>query len=203
MSEAHRNEPRSAPSGGPSHRLTGPDVGGAAASAAEGVDCLGRSGSGKERPVPNAANGRRPARRAAFTGSYATVRRGTERSGRCWRTSSGLREEGLNRVLQGPKLALDHGPDQVLVDAEVLVNNDVPHADDSGSWNLRMSFKELWTEGSGGLPENPEMEENPSLDELVGVEAVPAVRGVALHALDSLEHVEQPSPVVSHSGTAS
>ena len=49
MSEANRNDPWCASSGGPSHRLTGPDGGGAAASAAEGVDCLGRSGPGSTR----------------------------------------------------------------------------------------------------------------------------------------------------------
>ena len=66
---------RDAPSAGPSHRLSGPDGGGAAASAAEGVDCLARSGPGASTPLPAEPGRSAEAAGRAFIGSYATFAR--------------------------------------------------------------------------------------------------------------------------------
>jgi hypothetical protein len=81
---------------------------------------------------------------------------------------------------------LDCVPNQILIDAEVLVNQSVAHSDDFLPRNLGMGIPEWSGDQPAGFSDNLNVVHDPGLDEFVVVEGLTPACRVFLDTLDRL-----------------
>ena len=112
-------------------------------------------------------------------------------------------QQPIDLHLQGGQIADGGAPDLIEVDAEVAVDQHVPHANGQRP-------RQGWCEVTNGLrnmrkrlAENLKMVDDPSLNQLVSLERGSTPRHVFLDALDGFDRILQPVPFSPQRGLAS
>lgn len=112
-------------------------------------------------------------------------------------------QQPIDLALQGGQIADGGAPDLIEVDAEVTVDQHVPHTNGQRP-------RQGWCEVTNGLrnmrkrlAKNLKMVDDPCLNQLVRVKSGSTPRHVFLDALDGFDRILQPVPFSPQSGLAS
>lgn len=114
-----------------------------------------------------------------------------------------LIDQCLNPWAQRGQVALHDVPDQLEVDAEVLVDELVPHARDLPRRDLWIKRPGLLRHPFDRLAEHLDVADDGILGLAVGEEGVATVLGLFEDRVERVNRVKQLGPVVFHNSTAS
>ena len=119
------------------------------------------------------------------------------------RPRSERRQKLLELAPKGREILLDYLPDDVSIDPEVVMDQDVAHANNLGPWHVRRKLPDVVRNSTKGLAENLKMPDNPVLDQLLVLEDLTSTPRVAVDALNGLQRIAKALSMISQRGTAS
>jgi serine/threonine protein kinase len=112
-------------------------------------------------------------------------------------------ENPFNLCLQRRHMLLDGLPNNLLIDAKVIMHQNVSHPRDLAPWNGRVTVPDGRVNGAHRFANNHQVMHHPDLNQRTAVEDGSALHLLDLDLTDGIEDVLQPVAKVSHSGTAS
>ena len=117
--------------------------------------------------------------------------------GRSAQLDSGSRKYLLREFFQSWQVPVDHAPDDLQIDSEILMDDHVAKTGSQCPNVFGVSGTEFGGETAACFADDHEVVDNPCLNQLIAVERVTPLAGVFLDSLDSFQDITKPDAVVS------